>query len=292
MSVVVTKDTRLLVQGATGHQGRFHIKAMQDFGTNVVAGVTPGKAGEDVHGVPVYDTVLDAVRETRANTSLVFVPAAFTHDAVVEAIDAGVKDLIVITEHVPVHDAMHFVHYAAAKGVTLIGPNCPGAASPTDNVKVGILPGMIFRPGKVGIASRSGTLTYEIVNALSENGIGQSSCLGLGGDPCPGTDFIGALKRFNDDKDTEAIVLVGEIGGTAEEEAAAYIQEHVDKPCYAYIAGRTAPPGKRMGHAGALIERGKGTAESKQKAFEAAGVPVARFPTDIAEAVKKDLGTA
>jgi succinyl-CoA synthetase alpha subunit len=292
VSVVITKDTRLLVQGATGHQGRFHIKAMQEFGTNVVAGVTPGKAGEEVHGVPVHDTVRDAVRRERANTSLVFVPAQFTHDAVIEAVDAGIKNIIVITEHVPVHDAMHFVHYAAAKGVTLIGPNCPGAASPGDKVKVGILPGMIFRPGKVGIASRSGTLTYEIVNALSENGIGQSSCLGLGGDPCPGTDFIGALERFNADKDTEAIVLVGEIGGTAEEAAAAYIQEHVNKPCYAYIAGRTAPPGKRMGHAGAIVERGKGTAESKQKAFEAAGVPVARFPTDIAQAVKKDLGNA
>jgi succinyl-CoA synthetase alpha subunit len=292
MAVVVNKDTRLVVQGATGHQGRFHIGAMKEFGTNVVAGVTPGKAGEDVHGVPVFDTVADAAAETQANTSLVFVPAAFTHDAVIEAVDAGMKNIIVITEHVPVHDAMHFTHYARGKGATLIGPNCPGVASPGDNVKVGILPGMIFKPGKVGIASRSGTLTYEIVNALSENGIGQSSCLGLGGDPCPGTDFIRALELFEADPATEAIVLVGEIGGTAEEEAAAYIKKHISKPCYAYIAGRTAPPGKRMGHAGAIVERGKGTAASKEKAFNEAGVQVARFPTDIADMVRDDLGSA
>lgn len=291
MAVVVDKNTRVVVQGATGHQGQFHIGAMKDFGTNVVAGVTPGKSGEEVHGVPVFDSVQAAVDATQANTSLVFVPAAFTHDAVIEAVDAGVKTIIVITEHVPVHDAMHFTHYAAGKGVTLIGPNCPGVASPGDNVKVGILPGMIFKPGKVGIASRSGTLTYEIVNALSENDIGQSSCLGLGGDPCPGTNFIRALELFNADPETEAIVLVGEIGGTAEEEAAEYIRKHVNKPCYAYIAGRTAPPGKRMGHAGAIVERGKGTAASKEKAFNEAGVQVARFPTDIAEMVKKDLAT-
>ncbi len=290
MAVVVTKDTRLVVQGATGHQGQFHIGAMKEFGTNVVAGVTPGKKGETVHGVPVFDAVDEAVRATDANASLVLVPAPFTKDAVFEALDAGLKTVIVITEHVPFHDAMQFVHYAKYKGATVIGPNCPGAASPGDKVKVGILPGMIFRPGDVAIASRSGTLTYEIVDALSEAGIGQSTCIGLGGDPIPGTNFIEALKMFEADEDTERIVLVGEIGGTAEEEAAAFIQDHVSKPVYAYIAGRTAPEGKRMGHAGAIVSRGMGTAESKMNAFKDAGVQVARFPTDIADFVKKDVG--
>jgi succinyl-CoA synthetase alpha subunit len=288
MPVVVTKDTRVVVQGATGHQGQFHIGAMKDFGTNVVAGVTPGKKGANVHGVPVFDTVEEAVAATKANTSLVLVPAAFTKDAVLEALDAGIKTVIVITEHVPFQDAMDFVHYAKYKGATLIGPNCPGAASPGDKVKVGILPGMIFRPGDVAIASRSGTLTYEIVDALSAAGIGQSTCLGLGGDPIPGTNFIDALKLFEADPGTKRIVLVGEIGGTAEEEAAAYIKAHVKKPVYAYIAGRTAPEGKRMGHAGAIVARGMGTAESKMKAFRDAGVQVAKFPTDIAAMVKKD----
>jgi succinyl-CoA synthetase alpha subunit len=289
MAVVVTKDTRVVVQGATGHQGRYHIGAMKSFGTNVVAGVTPGKRGEAVHDVPVFDTVAEAVAETRADTSLVLVPAPFAKDAVLEALDAGLKTVIVVTEHVPFHDAMQFVHYAKYKGATVIGPNCPGAASPTDRVKVGILPGMIFKPGSVAIASRSGTLTYEIVDALSEAGIGQSTCLGLGGDPIPGTNFIDALTLFEADPATDRIVLVGEIGGTAEEEAAAYIKDHVTKPVYAYIAGRTAPEGKRMGHAGAIVARGMGTAESKMKAFKEAGVQVARFPTDIADMVTKDL---
>jgi succinyl-CoA synthetase alpha subunit len=286
---VITKDTKVVVQGATGHQGQFHIGAMKEFGTKVVAGVTPGKAGESVHGVPVFDDCFDAVAKTGANTSLVFVPAPFAKDAVLEALDADIKTVIVITEHIPVHDAMDFVHYSKYKGATLIGPNCPGAASPPVKSKVGILPGMIFRPGNVGIASRSGTLTYEIVNALSEDGIGQSSCLGLGGDPVPGTTFIDALAHLEADNDTKQIVLVGEIGGTAEEQAAEYISRKVRKPVYAYIAGRTAPEGKRMGHAGAIVTRGMGTAESKQKAFEKAGVKVAKFPTDIAEFVKRDL---
>lgn len=289
MAVVITKDTKVVVQGATGHQGQFHIKAMKDFGTNVVAGVTPGKKGEQVHGVPVFNDCFDAAAATGANTSLVFVPAPFAKDAVYEALDAGLKTVIVITEHIPVHDALDFVHYAKYKGATLIGPNCPGAASPPVRAKVGILPGMIFKPGNVGIASKSGTLTYEIVNALSEAGIGQSSCLGLGGDPIPGTTFIDALRLFQDDPETKQIVLVGEIGGTAEEEAAAYIKRNVKKPVYAYVAGRTAPEGKRMGHAGAIVSRGMGTAASKQKAFEEAKVKVARFPTDIADFVKADL---
>ncbi len=289
MAVVITKDTKVVVQGATGHQGRFHIKAMKDFGTKVVAGVTPGKKGEKVHEVPVFNDCFDAVASTGANTSLVFVPAPYAKDAVYEALDAGLKTVIVITEHIPVHDALDFVHYAKYKGATLIGPNCPGAASPPVHAKVGILPGMIFRPGNVGIASKSGTLTYEIVNALSEAGIGQSSCLGLGGDPIPGTTFIDALRLFQDDPETKQIVLVGEIGGTAEEEAAAYIKKNVKKPVYAYVAGRTAPEGKRMGHAGAIVSRGMGTAASKQKAFEEAKVKVARFPTDIADFIKADL---
>jgi succinyl-CoA synthetase alpha subunit len=260
---------------------------MLQFGTRVVAGVTPGKGGEKVHDVPVFDTVKEAVQRTQANCSLVLVPAAFTKDAVIEALDAGVKTVIVITEHVPFHDALDFVHYAKAKGATLIGPNCPGACSPGEKCKVGILPGHIFTPGPVAICSRSGTLTYEIVDALTRGGIGQSTCLGLGGDPIPGTTFIDALALFEKDPQTKAIVLVGEIGGTAEEEAAAYIRQHVSKPVFAYIAGRTAPPGKRMGHAGAIIARGMGTAESKVKAFQDAKAEVARFPTDVAAMVRK-----
>jgi succinyl-CoA synthetase alpha subunit len=282
MAVVLTKETRVVVQGITGHQGQFHTQQMLKFGTKVVAGVTPGKLGEKVHGVPVFNSVAQAVQARKANTSLVFVPAPFTKDAVVEALDGGIENIVAITEHVPVHDALDFVHYAKYRGATLIGPNCPGACSPGEKAKVGILPNLIFRPGDVAIASRSGTLTYEIVNALSEAGIGQSTCLGLGGDPIPGTNFVDALELFEADPKTKRIVLVGEIGGTAEEEAAAFIRKHVTKPVYAYIAGRTAPEGKRMGHAGAIVTRGMGTAESKIKAFRKAGVQVAKFPTDIA----------
>ncbi|HVL88265.1 MAG TPA: succinate--CoA ligase subunit alpha [Candidatus Thermoplasmatota archaeon] len=286
MAVVLTRETRVVVQGATGHQGQFHIGAMKQFGTNVVAGVTPGKGGQTVHDVPVFDGVAEAVSRTRANCSLVLVPAPFAKDAVIEALDAGVKTVIVITEHIPFHDAMDFVHYAKYKGATLVGPNCPGGASPGERCKVGILPGHIFKPGSVGIASRSGTLTYEIVDALTAAGVGQSTCLGLGGDPIPGTTFVEALSLLERDPQTESIVLVGEIGGTAEEEAAEHIRGNVSKPVFAYIAGRTAPPGKRMGHAGAIIARGKGTAESKIEAFRKAGVEVAKFPTDIADLVR------
>lgn len=290
MAVVLGRDTRVVVQGATGHQGQFHIEAMKAFGTRVVAGVTPGKAGQHVHGVPVFDGVAEAVHATRADCSLVLVPAPFAKDAVVEALDAGIRTVIVITEHIPFHDAMDFVHYAKASHAVLIGPNCPGACSPGERCKAGILPGHIFTPGRVGIASRSGTLTYEIVDALSAAGIGQSSCLGLGGDPIPGTTFVEALDLFENDPGTEAIVLVGEIGGTAEEDAAAFIQERVTKPVFAYIAGRTAPPGKRMGHAGAIIARGTGTAQSKIEAFRKAGVEVAKFPTDVAAMAKAAIG--
>jgi succinyl-CoA synthetase alpha subunit len=292
VTVVLSKDSRIVVQGATGTQGVFHIGQMKAFGTNVVAGVTPGKAGEKVHEVPVFDTVKDAVEKAQANVSLIFVPAPFAKDAVLEAVDAGVKVVIVITEHIPVHDAAVFVDYAKARGVTLIGPNCPGACSPGGKSKVGILPGVIFKPGPVAVASKSGTLTYEIVGALSEFGIGQSTVLGLGGDPVPGTTLLDAVKLFENDPETKAIVLVGEIGGGHEEEAAEYIQKTglaKRKPVYAYVAGRTAPEGKKMGHAGALVEKGKGTAESKLKAFAAAGVKVATFPTDIAGFVKQDL---
>lgn len=286
MAVFADKNNKVLVQGATGHQGVFHIGEMLDFGTNVVAGVTPGKAGQEVHDVPIFNTVQEGVDATGANTSLVLVPARFAKDAVFESLNAGIKTLIVITENIPFHDAMEFVHFGKYKDAVIIGPNCPGIASP-GKAKIGILPGQIFMEGNVGVASRSGTLTYEIVNSLTEKGIGQSTCIGLGGDPIIGTTFIDALKAFEKDKETKSIVLVGEIGGTAEEEAAEYIKENISKPVYAFIAGRTAPPGKRMGHAGAIIARGKGTADSKIKAFESASVKLAKFPTDIADLIEK-----
>lgn len=288
MSIFVDERNKVLVQGATGHQGVFHIGEMLSFGTKVVAGVTPGKAGQDVHGVPIFNSVQEGVDETGANTSLVLVPARFAKDAVFEALDAGIKTVVVITENIPFHDAMEFVHYAKYKDALLIGPNCPGIASP-GKTKIGILPGSILLKGNVGVASRSGTLTYEIVNSLSEKGIGQSTCVGLGGDPIIGTTFIDALDAFEKDKETKAIVLVGEIGGTAEEDAAEYIMENISKPVFAFIAGRTAPPGKRMGHAGAIIARGKGTAESKIKAFEKADVKIAKFPTDIADLINESI---
>jgi len=288
MSIFVDEKNKVVVQGATGHQGVFHIGEMKGFGTKVVAGVTPGKAGQDVNGVPIFNTVLDAVNETKADTSLILVPARFAKDAVFEALDAGIKTVVVITENIPFHDAIEFVHYAKYNNAVLIGPNCPGIASPGKS-KIGILPGSIFLEGNVGVASRSGTLTYEIVNSLSEKNMGQSTCVGLGGDPIIGTTFIDTLDAFEKDKDTKAMVLVGEIGGTAEEDASEYIIEHISKPVFAFIAGRTAPPGKRMGHAGAIIARGKGTAASKIKAFEKADVKLAKFPTDIADLVEQSI---
>ncbi len=293
MAVVLTNDSKVVVQGATGSVGQFHISQMKEYGDYVVAGVTPGKAGQDVHGVPVFNTVADAKEATGCNTSLVFVPARFAKSAVIEAVDAGMETVIVITEHIPVHDAAHFVNYAKQHGVTLIGPNCPGACT-AGVAKVGILPGQIFTPGgPVAVASKSGTLTYEIVGALSAEGIGQTSVLGLGGDPIPGTNLLEAVKMFENDDEAKAIVLVGEIGGGAEEEAAAYIEEvglAKKKPIYAFVAGRSAPEGKQMGHAGALVEKGVGTAESKMNAFKKAGVKVVDFPTDIVPLVKADLG--
>jgi len=288
MAIFVDKKSKVVVQGATGHQGVYHIGAMKEFGTNIVAGVTPGKGGQKVHNVPVFNDVFEAVEETDANTSLILVPARFAKDAVFEALDAGCKTIVTITENIPFHDAMEFVHYSKYKDAVLIGPNCPGIASP-GKTKIGILPGQIFKQGNVGVASRSGTLTYEIVNSLTEKGIGQSTCAGLGGDPIIGTTFIDSLDAFEKDPETKAIVLVGEIGGTAEEEAAEHIIEYISKPVFAFIAGRTAPPGKRMGHAGAIIARGKGTAESKIKAFKKAKVEVAKFPTDIADLVEQHI---
>ena len=286
MAIFVDENNKVLVQGATGHQGVFHISEMLAFGTKVVAGVTPGKAGQNVKGVPIFNTVLEGVKKTGADTSLILVPARFAKDAVFEALEAGIKTIVTITENIPFHDAMEFVHYSKYKEAVLIGPNCPGIASP-GKTKIGILPGGIFLEGNVGVASRSGTLTYEIVNSLKEKDIGQSTCVGLGGDPIIGTTFIDSLIAFEKDKNTKAIVLVGEIGGTAEEEAAEFIKENISKPVLAFIAGRTAPPGKRMGHAGAIIARGKGTAKSKIEAFKKADVKLAKFPTDIADLIEE-----
>ena len=280
MSVLVDRDSRVVVQGITGHQGTVHTRQMRQFGTQVVAGVTPGKSGLDVEGVPVFETVRDAVEKTQANTSCVFVPAPYARDAVLEAVDAGIRLCVVVTEHVPFHDMLVMYPYAKSKGTRIIGPNCPGIGAPA-KAKVGIIPNVVFQPGRVGVISRSGTLTYEIVNGIKEVGLGQSTCIGLGGDPVVGTTFVDALPLFESDPDTDALVMVGEIGGTAEEDAAEYIRHHFTKPVVAYIAGRSAPPGKRMGHAGAIITRGKGTAQTKVAALESAGARVARFPYEI-----------
>jgi succinyl-CoA synthetase alpha subunit len=281
LAVLLTKKARVVVQGITGHQGQFHTRAMRDFGTKVVAGVTPGKAGSKIEGVPVFDRVRDAVLKRKANASILFVPAPFAKDAAVEAIEAGIKLVVIITERIPFHDCLDFIPYARGKGVTIIGPNCPGIASP-GQAKMGIIPNLIFKEGDTGVISRSGTLTYEIVYAMSQTGFGQSTCVGIGGDPINGTNMVEALTLFQKDRQTRRIVLVGEIGGTAEEEAADFIKKRVTKPVVAYVAGRTAPPGKRMGHAGAIIEGGRGTAESKTKAFADAGVPVAQYPGEVA----------
>jgi len=279
VSVLLDEHARVVVQGITGHQGTFHAKAMREFGTKVVAGVTPGKGGETVGDIPVYDSVQEAVDRNQANASIVFVPAPYAKDAAIEAIEAGIRLLVLITERIPFHDCLDLMPYARAKGCAVIGPNCPGIISP-GKAKMGIMPSHIFKPGKVGVISRSGTLTYEIVNELTKAGLGQSTCVGIGGDPVIGTSMVEALELFDRDPATEAVVLVGEIGGSAEEEAAAKAKG-MRKKVVAYVAGRTAPPGKRMGHAGAIILRGMGTAESKIRAFEAAGVKVAAYPRDV-----------
>ncbi len=289
MSILVGNDTRLLVQGITGREGSFHTQQMVEYGTNVVAGVTPGKAGQEVHGVPVFNTVEDAVKETGANTSVIYVPARFSVDAIYEAVDNGIKVVICITEGVPVNDMVPVYHHVKQKGAVLIGPNCPGVTSP-GQAKVGIIPGFIHAPGRVGVVSRSGTLTYEVVDALTKAGLGQSSVVGIGGDPIIGTSFVDVLRMFQDDPDTDAIVMIGEIGGDDEETAATFIKENVTKPMAGFIAGRTAPPGKRMGHAGAIISGGAGTAQGKIEALEAAGVAVASRMSEIPELLKAKLG--
>ena len=280
MSILVSNDTRLLVQGITGREGSFHTTQMVEYGTNVVAGVTPGRKGEQVAGVPVFDTVRDAVAATGANTSIIYVPARFAPDAVYEAVDGGISLVICITEGVPVVDMVPVYAYVRAKGARLIGPNCPGLITPGE-AKVGIMPGFIHEPGPVGLVSRSGTLTYEVVDALTKAGLGQSTAVGIGGDPIIGTSFVDTLRLFQDDPQTEAIVMIGEIGGSDEEEAAAFIAANVTKPMAGFIAGRTAPPGKRMGHAGAIIAGGTGTAAEKIAALEAVNVRVAESPSQV-----------
>lgn len=285
MSVLVDKNTRLVVQGFTGSEGTFHAEQMIEYGTNVVGGVTPGKGGTSHLGRPVFNTVAEAVEKEGANTSVIFVPPPFAGDAISEAAFAGIDVIICITEGIPVRDMIVAKQIVNSRGSVLIGPNCPGVITPGE-AKVGIMPGMIFTPGNVGLISRSGTLTYEAVDQLTKAGLGQSTAIGIGGDPVIGTNHTDAVKLFQEDPDTEAIVLIGEIGGSAEEEAAAYIKEHVTKPVVAFIAGSTAPPGRRMGHAGAIISGGKGTAQDKKRALTDAGITVSESPADIGETLK------
>jgi len=284
MAIIVDNDTRLVVQGLTGSEGRFHGLRNKAYGTNVVAGVTPGKAGQDVEGIPIFNTVADAVDKAGANTSLIFVPARFAADAIFEAVDAGIETVICITEHVPVHQMLAAYTYFRGKGVTMIGPNCPGVLSP-GKANVGIIPAEIFSEGAVGLVSRSGTLTYQIGHELTQLGLGNSTIVGIGGDPVVGSSFIDVLQKFQDDPQTELIVMVGEIGGDEEEKAAAFISEHVTKPVLSYIAGFSAPPGKTMGHAGAIISGSAGTAQAKKDALEARGIQVGTTPTEVAQLV-------
>lgn len=289
MSILIDEKTKVVVQGITGRDGSFHTKAMIDYGTKVVAGVTPGKGGTAQHGVPVFDLVSDAVAATGADTAVIYVPPAFAADAVLEAAHAGVKFVVAITEGIPVMDMIPVIPELREMGVRLLGPNCPGLISP-GKCKVGILPGEIHRPGPVGVVSRSGTLTYEMVYQLTRNGIGQSTCIGIGGDPIIGTRFIDTLELFEKDPETKAVVMIGEIGGNSEEEAARFVQEKMTKPVVGFIAGRTAPPGKRMGHAGAIISGGKGTAAEKTEALERCGIRVARIPSEVGGMIREALG--
>jgi succinyl-CoA synthetase alpha subunit len=284
MAIVVDRDTRLVVQGLTGSEGRFHGLRNKNYGTNLVAGVTPGKGGQDVEGVPVFDTVADAVEETGANTTLIFVPARFASDAIYEAVDAGIGTVICITEHVPAHEMLRVYTYIRPKGVTMIGPNCPGVLSP-GKANVGIIPAEIFSEGSIGLVSRSGTLTYQIGHELTQLGLGNSTIVGIGGDPVVGSSFVDVLEKFNADDETEYVVLVGEIGGDEEEKAARWISEHMRKPVFSYIAGFSAPPGKTMGHAGAIISGSSGTAQAKKEALEAVGITVGTTPTEVAQLV-------
>ncbi len=288
MSILVNKNTRLIVQGITGRDGGFHTLKMKAYGTNVVAGVSPGKGGQEVDGIPVFDTVTDAVNATGANTSIIFVPAAVAADSILEASEAGIELVIAITEGIPTLDMVRVMPYLKKNGTKIIGPNCPGLITPEEAL-VGILPGNIFKKGNIGLISRSGTLTYEMVNQLTTNGLGQSTCVGIGGDPVAGLYFEELLAMLQKDPETDAIVLIGEIGGDAEERAALFIKNNVSKPVVAFIAGQSAPPGKRMGHAGAIITSGSGSAAEKIAAFENAGIPVARKPQDIPLLVKRQL---
>jgi len=291
MAILVNKNSRVICQGITGRNGKFHSLACKAYGTNMVGGVTPGKQGENVDGIPVFNTVLNAVNETGADTSLIFIPAAQAKEPILEAVDAGIKVIVCITEGIPPLDTASALHTVRESGSHLIGPNTPGVISPPEKCKVGIMPGYIHSPGAVGVVSRSGTLTYEVVDQLTKHGLGQSTCLGLGGDPVVGMSFIDVLKLFQQDPETEAVVLIGEIGGSAEEEAAEFIKSGgFTKPAAAYIAGRLAPPGKRMGHAGAIISGGTGTAHEKIKALESAGVKVVENITRVGQ-VMRDLLT-
>ncbi len=291
MSILINKSTRVVCQGITGRAGEFHSKNCLDYGTKILAGVTPGKGGQEVLGVPVYDTVIEAVEKQGVDASMIFVPPAFTADAILESVDAGIKTVVAITEGVPVLDMVRVYNAIQGRDVNLIGPNCPGVIT-SDECKIGIMPGYIHKKGGVGVMSRSGTLTYEAVWQLSEVGLGQSTCVGLGGDPIVGSSFIDLLKMYQEDDQTEAIMMIGEIGGTAEEEAAAFVKENVTKPVAAFIAGRTAPPGKRMGHAGAIISGGKGTAAEKIAALEDAGIEVAQSPADMGTAIQRAIAKA
>ncbi len=282
MSVLIDNNTKLLVQGITGSQGMLHTRSCRDYGTNVVSGVTPGKGGQDFEGVPIYNTVQDAVKATGANASMILVPPPFAADAIMEAADAEIPLIVAITEGVPVLDMVSAVSFVYQKGSRLIGPNCPGIITP-GQIKIGIMPGSIHKTGPVGVVSRSGTLTYEAVGQLTRVGLGQSTCIGIGGDPVNGTNFIDCLKLFQEDPQTEAIVMIGEIGGDAEEQAAAYAKDNVSKPIVSFIAGQTAPPGRRMGHAGAIISGGHGTAAEKMSALQEAGIHVVKTPAEIGE---------
>ncbi len=289
MSILVDENTRVVVQGITGREGTFHTQQMKAYGTKIVAGVTPGKGGSIHEGVPVFDTVEKAVRETGANTSVIYVPAAFAADAIMEAADAGIALIVCITEGIPALDMVKVMAFLRERPARLIGPNCPGVISP-GKCKVGIMPGHIHRPGSVGVVSRSGTLTYEAVWQITQHGLGQSTCIGIGGDPIVGTSFVEVLRLFEQDPQTEAVVLIGEIGGTAEEEAAEFVRQHMRKPVIGFVAGQTAPPGRRMGHAGAIISGGRGTAAEKMRALEEVGVHVVRNPAEIGATVARVLG--
>ena len=289
MSVLIDNNTKLLVQGITGSQGMLHTRGRRDYGTNIVAGVTPGKGGQDFEGVKIFNTVHAAVKATGANASMILVPPPFAADAIMEAADAGIPLIVAITEGVPVLDMVSAVSFVYQKGSRLIGPNCPGIITP-GQIKIGIMPGSIHKTGPVGVVSRSGTLTYEAVGQLTRVGLGQSTCIGIGGDPVNGTNFIDCLKLFQEDPQTEAIVMIGEIGGDAEEQAAAYAKDNFSKPIVSFIAGQTAPPGRRMGHAGAIISGGRGTAAEKMSALEAAGIHVVETPAEIGEKMLEVLG--